>query len=71
MKLGVCDGCAGLKRLRDDGRVVVHMLGIPVSRRAVPSVGRGKVSRRCPGSLKRPRRVESKRRSGWRGVGRP
>jgi hypothetical protein len=58
MKVGVCDGCAGLKRLRDDGTVPIHMLSIPVSRRAVPDVGRGKVSRRCPGSLKQPRRVE-------------
>jgi hypothetical protein len=57
MSLGVCDGCAGLKRLRDDGTVPIHMIGIPVSRRAITSVGRGRVSRRCPGSLKAPRRV--------------
>jgi hypothetical protein len=58
MTVGTCDGCAGKKALRTDGLVPVHMLSIPVSRRAVTSVGKGKVSRRCPGSLKRPRRVE-------------
>jgi hypothetical protein len=58
MSLGICDGCAGLKRLRDDGTVPIHMLGIPVSRRAITSVGKGRVKRRCPGSGKRPRRVE-------------
>jgi len=58
MTLGVCDGCAGLKRLRDDGTVPLHMIGIPVSRRAVRTVGAGRVRRRCPGSGKAPRRVE-------------
>jgi hypothetical protein len=56
--IGTCDGCAGKKRLRDDGLVPIHMIGIPVSRRAVTSVGKGRVRRRCPGSLKRPRRIE-------------
>jgi hypothetical protein len=50
MTLGTCDGCAGLKRLRDDGTVPVHYLAIPVSRRAIPAVGAGRVRRRCPGS---------------------
>lgn len=59
MSLGVCDGCGGAKRLRDDGLVPIHMLSIPVSARAVRSVGAGRVRRRCPGSLKAPRRVES------------
>ena len=58
MTLGTCDGCAGLKRLRDDGTIPVHMLSIPVSARAIRTVGAGRVRRRCPGSLKRPRRVE-------------
>jgi hypothetical protein len=59
MKLGVCDGCAGLKRLRDDGTIPIHMIGIPVSARAVRTVGAGRVRRRCPGSGKQPRRVEA------------
>jgi hypothetical protein len=58
MKLGTCDGCAGLKRLRDDGAVPTHYLAIPVSRRAIPAVGAGRVCRRCPGSGKPPRRVQ-------------
>jgi hypothetical protein len=58
MKLGTCDDCAGLKRLRDDGTVPTHYLAIPVSRRAVRTVGAGRVRRRCPGSGKQPRRVE-------------
>ena len=57
MKLGTCDGCAGLKRLRDDGTIPIHMIGIPVSRRAVTSVGAGRVRRKCPGSGEAPRRV--------------
>jgi hypothetical protein len=57
MKLGTCDGCAGLKRLRDDDTVPVHYLGMPVSRRAVRTVGAGRVRRRCPGSGKPPRRA--------------
>jgi hypothetical protein len=47
-----------MKRLTDQGLVPVHYIGIPVSARAVRSVGAGRVKRRCPGSLKRPRRVE-------------
>ena len=58
MKVGTCEGCAGLKRLREDGTIPLHMIGIPVSARAVRSVGQGRVRRRCPGSLKPPRRVE-------------
>jgi len=58
VRLGICDGCAGLKELRDDGTIPVHHVGIPVSRRAVPAVGKGKARRRCPGSRKPPRRVE-------------
>jgi hypothetical protein len=58
MKLGTCEGCAGLKRLRDDSTVPVHYLAIPVSRRAVRTVGAGRVRRQCPGSGKPPRRAE-------------
>jgi hypothetical protein len=58
VKLGTCDGCAGLKRLRDDGTIPIHMIGIPVSRRAVKTVGFGRVLRRCPGSGKAPRRIQ-------------
>jgi hypothetical protein len=58
MRLGTCDGCAGLKRLRDDGTVSTHYFAIPVSRRAVRTVGAGQVRRRCPGSEKPPRRAE-------------
>jgi hypothetical protein len=54
---GLCDACARLKRLRADGTIPLHYLAIPVSRKAVPSVGRGRVRRRCPGSGKLPRRV--------------
>lgn len=56
--IGVCDGCGGTKRLTSSGWVVTHYLSIPVSARAVRTVGSGRVRRRCPGSLKRPRRVE-------------
>jgi hypothetical protein len=58
MRLGTCNGCTGLKRLRDDGTVPTHYLGIPVSRRAVRTVGAGRVRRLCPGSGKPPRRAE-------------
>jgi hypothetical protein len=56
--VGICDGCGGMKRVRDDNTIPIHYVGIPVSRRAVKTVGAGRVRRRCPGSLKRPRRVE-------------
>ena len=58
MRVGTCDGCAGKKALRADGLVPVHMLSIPVSLRAIHAAGAARVRRRCPGSLKRPRRVE-------------
>jgi hypothetical protein len=41
MSHGICDGCAGLKRLRDDGTIPIHYIGIPVSARAVRTVGAG------------------------------
>ena len=59
MNLGTCDGCAGRKRLRDDGTVPIHYVGIPVSAKAIHSVGAARVRRRCPGSGKAPRRVGS------------
>jgi hypothetical protein len=58
VNLGTCDGCAGLKRLNGAGLVPLHYIAIPVSRRAVRTVGAGKVRRRCPGSDNAPRRVE-------------
>jgi hypothetical protein len=54
--LGTCTYCARLKRLTDDGLVVVHYLAINVSRSAVRSVGAGRVRRKCGGSGKAPRR---------------
>jgi len=61
MRLGTCGGCAGQKRLRDYGTIPIHYVGIPVSRRAVRTVGAGRVRRRCPGSGKQPRRVNGDR----------
>jgi hypothetical protein len=58
MTLGTCQHCARMKRLDSDGLVAAHMLAIDVSRRAVRTVGAGRVRRRCPGSGKRPRRIE-------------
>jgi hypothetical protein len=58
MSTGVCDACRGIKQLRADGTIPLHYIGIAVSARAIRSVGAGTVRRRCPGSLKRPRRVE-------------
>jgi hypothetical protein len=56
--LGICDACARLKRLTIEGALPVHYLAIPVSARAVRTVGAGRVRRRCPGSSRPPRRVE-------------
>lgn len=55
---GTCDYCTRLLKLRDDGLIPRHYLSIPVSRRAVPTVGAGRVRRLCSGSGKPPRRVE-------------
>jgi hypothetical protein len=55
---GTCAHCARLKRLDAGGLVITHMLAIDVSRRAITTVGAGRVRRRCPGSGKRPRRAE-------------
>jgi hypothetical protein len=52
---GTCDWCGRVKRLDQRGLVVVHMLAIDVSRRAVATVGAGRVRRRCGGSGKPPR----------------
>ncbi len=53
---GLCTYCARLKRLNGEGLVPLHMLAIDVSRRAVRTIGTGRVRRRCPGSGKPPRR---------------
>ena len=58
MTLGLCDACGRLKRLTGEGVLPVHYFGLPVSNRAIRTVGQGKVRRRCPGSGKAPRRVE-------------
>jgi hypothetical protein len=58
MTTGVCDGCGGMRRLTGAGQIPIHYVGIPVSRRAVRTVGAGRVRRRCPGSGKAPRRRE-------------
>ena len=49
MNLGICDGCAGLKRLRDDGTIPIHMIGIPVSARAVRTGRRRQGEAALPG----------------------
>jgi hypothetical protein len=54
----VCDHCARLQRLTSAGLIARHYLTIDVSRRAVPTVGRGRVKRLCSGSGQRPRRAE-------------
>jgi hypothetical protein len=56
MTAGTCDGCGKLKRLDQAGHVVGHYYVIDVSRRAVTTVGRGRVRRKCGGSGKAPRR---------------
>jgi hypothetical protein len=55
MTYGHCDYCAATKRLDQHGRIVTHYLAIPVTRRAIPSVGPGRVRRRCSGSSRPPR----------------
>ncbi len=56
--LGRCDMCTRLLRLRADGTVPRHYLSIPVSARAVRTVGTGRVKRLCSGSGRLPRRIE-------------
>jgi hypothetical protein len=53
-----CSYCARQWRLDAHGALVVHYLHLPVSRRAVRTVGAGRVRRLCPGSGKPPRRAE-------------
>jgi hypothetical protein len=53
MKLGVCDACARVLQLGDDGRMPAHDQAGPVVRKAT-----GKRRHRCPGSGRPPRRVE-------------
>jgi hypothetical protein len=52
---GTCGYCARRKRLDAAGRLPVHYLTIPVTRRAVPAVGAGRVRRVCAGSGRPPR----------------
>jgi hypothetical protein len=47
---GTCTYCARTKRLDAHGLVVVHYLHIPISAKAIRSVGAGRVRRRCQGS---------------------
>jgi hypothetical protein len=54
--IGTCSGCGKLRKLDRHGQVVGHYFAIAVSRRAVTTVGRGRVRRRCMGSGKPPRR---------------
>jgi hypothetical protein len=55
---GLCPSCGALRRLDQAGVLAFHHIAIKVSRRAVKTVGAGKVNRRCPGSGKPPRRGE-------------
>jgi hypothetical protein len=55
---GTCAYCARLRRPTVDGLVPVHYLTIPVSARAVRTVGAGRVRRRCPGSARPPRTTQ-------------
>lgn len=45
-----CPNCRRQVAVRVDGCFVVHFVTLPVSARAVPSVGTGSVKRRCSGS---------------------
>lgn len=45
-----CRYCMRDVEVRADGRLKVHTVTLPVSARAVPSVGAGSVKRRCSGS---------------------
>jgi AAA domain len=51
----LCDHCATAKKLTTAGTIIRHYLTINVSRRAVRTVGRGRVKRLCPGSGRPPR----------------
>lgn len=46
----VCRYCMRRVTVRADGCLAVHYLALPISPRAVPSVGAGMVKRRCSGS---------------------
>lgn len=46
----VCRYCMRPVPVRADGRLARHTISLPVSRRAVTSVGAGAVKRRCSGS---------------------
>jgi hypothetical protein len=57
MTTGTCQHCGRQWKLDGRGNLIAHMLRIDVSRRAVRTVGAGRVRRRCPGSGKPPRRT--------------
>jgi len=46
----VCRYCMKPVQVRADGKLARHHVSIPVSRRAVHTVGAGSVRRRCSGS---------------------
>jgi hypothetical protein len=51
----LCDHCATLKKLTSTGLIVRHYLTFDVSRRAIHSLGKGRIRRLCQGSGKPPR----------------
>lgn len=53
--VGTCQHCGRQKRLDERSLVIMHMLAIDVSRRAITAVGSGRVRRRCSGSGRPPR----------------
>jgi glutaredoxin len=57
MNHSTCPYCARTKRLDAHGLVVVHYLMIPVSAKAIKTVGAGRVRRRCQGGGRPPREV--------------
>jgi hypothetical protein len=57
--MALCDACARLKKLTAHGKVPIHYLALPVSNRAIHTVGARRVRRRCPGSGRPPRKRES------------
>jgi hypothetical protein len=52
---GICPACLTRRKLKDDGRLVLHRISWQVSAATVRAVGAGSVSRICPGSGAEPR----------------
>jgi hypothetical protein len=48
----VCRYCMQRAHVRADGRLAIHHITLPVSARAVNTVGAGSVKRRCSGSAR-------------------